>query len=175
MTVAKLHEGKQHPVFGCENWLLKSVRIDVNLNDEVFSLPLLGVDRTAGAEMAQSMDAYLRKSLKSEHMFLLSGAEDDLERWITDLIEDTTIEGLLEVLDVLRLRAHSSSHDYATLLLASIVEHRQDLFSENPVESVSQVLAVFERKRWGPREEFPSPRGFAPRSTRSLHSRLEQR
>ena len=172
LTVAKLHEGKQHPVFGCENWLLKSVRIDVNLNDEVFSLPLLGVDRTAGAEMAQSMDAYLRKSLKSEHMFLLSGAEDDLERWITDLIEDTTIEGLLEVLDVLRLRAHSSSHDYATLLLASIVEHRQDLFSENPVESVSQVLAVFERKKMGvPEKSFRHLEGLLhAQLVRSIHA-----
>lgn len=172
LTVAKLHEGKQHPVFGCKNWLLKSVRIDVNLNDEVFSLPLLGVDRAAGAKMAQTMDAYLRTSLKSEHMFLLTGAEDDLERWIVDLIQGTGIDGLAKVLDVLRLRAYSSTHDYAALLLAGLVEHRPDLFAKDPVASVHQVMTLLERKQLGVQENgFRYLEGLLhSQLVRSIHS-----
>ena len=54
---------------------------------EEIRLPVLCHSKPRGLKTVAKVDAYLRKLLSSEHLFLMTNALADLEQWIQDMVE----------------------------------------------------------------------------------------
>ena len=127
-------------------------------SSEKIRLPVLCHSEKRGAQKLSKVDEYLRDLLTPEHLFLVTGAETDLNDWINDLIKNMVfasnnkIEQFSNICQQLEQIANQFDIAYMPKTIQALINTHLEPFFAN-FKDISGILKLIEKAQISPNQK----------------------